>query len=208
MAAELVAPSRCVACDEYVGSRVVFCGACAPSVLRAGRQPEAQYAVFAYGGAVSTAVTRFKYGGRFDLGSRLGPLMAEEIADRGPAVDLVVPVPLHPSRLAERGYDQAAILAAPVARRLDVPFAPRGLVRTRATPPQASLDRAARLENIASAFRCRVPRAIREKRVLVVDDVRTTGGTLAACAKVLTAAGASHVCTLVFASRDSDDGES
>jgi ComF family protein len=118
-------------------------------------------------------------------------------------VDLVVPVPLHPRRLIERGYDQAALLAAPIARRLGVPFAPRAVVRIRETPPQASLDREARIANVAAAFRCASTSASRVEgsRVLLVDDVRTTGATLAACARTLHEAGARAVLTLVLASR-------
>jgi ComF family protein len=113
-----------------------------------------------------------------------------------------VPVPLHPQRLVERGFDQAALLAIPVARHRGVRCAPRALVRTRPTPPQASLDRAARAGNVADAFACPRPEKVRGRRILLVDDVRTTGATLASCIDVLRLAGARDVRTLVLASRD------
>ena len=201
MLGELVAPSRCAACEEIVLPRVLFCVPCGLSVVRAGAQPAGQHAVFAYGGAIATAIVRLKYAGRFDLAARFGAVMASV----APRLDVVVPVPLHPARLVERGFDQAALLAGPVARGLGVDNAARALVRTRATPRQASLDREARASNVADAFRCRWPRAVHGRRVLLVDDVRTTGATLAACGQALQAAGATSVTTLVLASRDREE---
>jgi ComF family protein len=199
---ELVAPTRCVACEERVGARVLFCAACSASVLPAAREDgRADHAVFEYGGAVATAIVRFKYAGRSDLAARFAGIMGAAASRLAPDVDLVVPVPLHPRRLVERGFDQAALLAAPIARRMTIEHAPRALVRTRATPPQASLDRAARSANVAEAFRCSSPRTLGGRRVLLVDDVRTTGATLRACAEALRAAGVSEVRTLVLASR-------
>jgi len=163
------------------------------------------HAVFEYGGAVATAIVRFKYAGRSDLAPRFSGIMAAAAALVAPEVDLVVPVPLHPRRLVERGFDQAALLGAPIARRLGIEHAPRALLRTRATPPQASLDRTARSANVAQAFRCSAPRRIVGRRVLLVDDVRTTGATLSACAEALRNAGAADVRTLVLASRSFEE---
>jgi ComF family protein len=202
---ELVAPLRCAACDEMVRARAIFCAACGVSVMRAEDQPSNQLAVFSYGGAVAAAIVRLKYAGRFDLAARFEGVMA--LTARGVAgdVDMVVPVPLHPRRLAERGYDQAALLAGPVARELGVRHAPRGLSRKRETPPQASLDREERVANVAEAFVASAPAKIAGRRVLLVDDVRTTGATLAACDEALRKAGAKRVMTLVLASRDRDE---
>ena len=201
---ELVAPTRCVACEERVVPRVLFCAACGSSVMPASESGGGHFSVFEYGGAVATAIARFKYAGRSDLAGRFSAIMATACVRSlvTPAVDLVVPVPLHSRRLVERGFDQAALLAAPVARRLGLPHAPRALERTRATPPQASLDRAARSANVADAFACSSPRIVARRRVLLVDDVRTTGATLSACAEALLAAGADGVSTLVLASRN------
>ena len=200
---ELVAPTRCVACEERVGPRVLFCTACGVSVMPATVSGRASHAVFDYGGAVATAIVRFKYAGRSDLAHRFSAIMASASALATPDVDLVVPVPLHPRRLVERGFDQAALLGAPIARRLGIPHAPRALLRTRATVPQASLERDARSANVANAFRCAAPRHVAGRRVLLVDDVRTTGATLSACAEALRTAGAADVRSLVLASRNS-----
>lgn len=200
--AELVAPSTCAACDSPTRRQALFCPPCAIAVLPASPQPPRQHAVYEYGGAIATAIVRLKYAGRFDLASRLGPVMATAIAPLATALDVVVPVPLHPARLVERGFDQAALLAGPIASALCLPLATRALERMRATPRQASLDRAERVSNVASAFRCKRPRAVAGRRVLLVDDVRTTGATLAACAAALLVSGAATVVTLVLASRD------
>lgn len=204
MVGEVIAPSRCAACEEHVGPRVVFCPGCAPSVTRANQGSGASHAVFEYGGAVATAIVRFKYAGRSDLAARFGQLMAQRAARLDGLVDIVVPVPLHPRRVVERGFDQAALLAGPVAEGLSIAHVPRALVRVRETPPQASLDREARAANVAAAFRCPEPRRIEGRRVLLVDDVRTTGATLASCAEALWRAGARSVVPLVLASRTQD----
>ncbi|MBX3212928.1 MAG: ComF family protein [Labilithrix sp.] len=117
------------------------------------------------------------------------------------AVDLAVPVPLHPRRLAERGYNQAALLAAPVARRLGIAFAPRALARLKDTPRQAALDREQRVVNVAGVFAARERSRLHGARVLLIDDVRTTGTTLARCADALHRAEVTSVHALVLARR-------
>ncbi len=188
----ILAPSRCAACDEPARPDAVFCPSCAATVERSS-EPGAP---FLYGGAMSRAITRFKYGPVPELARPLGELLAGEARRRGFDVDVVVPVPLHPSRLFERGFNQAALLARPVARALGVPLRARALARTRPTPHQAELDRSARLANVAGAFRARKPLL---ERVLLIDDVRTTGATQNACADALRAAGSRQVDWLVLA---------
>jgi len=107
----------------------------------------------------------------------------------------VVPVPLHRRRLAERGFNQAALLGRPLARALGVPLVTGRLVRVRPTPPQAELAAAERRDNVRGAFALRRPLP---DRVLLVDDVRTTGATLAEAAQTLTDAG-HDVFTLTLA---------
>lgn len=143
---------------------------------------------------MADAIRRYKYGGRDELSAPLGALLASAAGRFAGRVDAVVAVPLHPRRLAARGFDQTALLSRPVAKALGVP---RGtlLCRTRDTPAQAGLDLAGRAQNVRGAFVAR-PCA---GRVLLLDDVRTTGATLAACAEALTAAGASRVVTFVLA---------
>jgi ComF family protein len=193
--AELVAPSACAACDAPLRPGVVFCVPCAASVLPFARDGSA---AFEYGGALATAIGRMKYEDRPDLARGLGQAMVPLAGGGAPDAELVVPVPLHAKRLAERGYNQAALLAAEIARALALPHVPDAVRRVRETPRQASLDRAARLINLADAFAARI-RAVRGRRILLVDDVWTTGATLESCSAALRAAGAARVWPLVLA---------
>lgn len=130
----------------------------------------------------------------------LAPMLAEWLAERARSaapVDTVVPVPLSATRLRERGYNQAMELAKPLARALGAPVDARLLERTRNTPPQTDLAWAERARNVRGAFRCPAP--LEGAVVAVVDDVMTTGATLAEVAKVLKAAGAARVLNFVAA---------
>jgi ComF family protein len=199
IAATILAPNRCAACDAGVPLVTAFCPACAATLVRAPPDPTT-LASFLYGGALAQAITRFKYERRPELVRPLAAVLIRAVAPLAlDPPDAVVPVPLHPSRLAERGFNQAALLARPVARVLGAEALPCALRRVRETPPQALLDRDARLANLVEAFAVHLPRSVRGKRVLLVDDVRTTGATLRACSDVLLAAGSREVLRAVVA---------
>jgi ComF family protein len=199
--ASILAPPRCAACDAQVGRLAAFCPPCASTVDAAGADPEGALAAFVYGGAMARAIVRLKYEARPDLARPLGDLLYRALEPHAPSLReaVVVPVPLHPSRLAQRGFNQSGLLARRLARNLGAPFAPLVLARGRDTPKQASLDRGARLANVAGAFRARQPKRVEGRAVLLVDDVRTTGATLAACSSALVEAGARSVVTAVLA---------
>ncbi len=197
-----VSPEKCAACDARVSPQTVFCASCVPTVEAATRDVDT-YAPFRYGGALAEAIVRFKYQRRGDLARPLGALLLRALPQmRSREIDLVIPVPLHPSRLAERGFNQAALLARPMAAALDAPLLARGLERVRDTPRQATLDRILRLENVATAFVVRDAKKVFAKRILLVDDVRTTGATLRACASALRNAGAARVYDIALAVAD------
>lgn len=196
-----LAPPACAACDAEVRPGRVFCGPCAATVVRlplAACGPVGSLAPFAFGGAVAEAVRRFKYGGRPDLARPLGHLLRAAVQDAGLRADLVVQVPLHPRRRAERGYDQAGLLARHVAAALDRPHRPSALRRLRHGAAQASLGREDRRSNPALAF-AGDPGPLRGSRVLLVDDVITTGATVRACRDALLAAGAASPIILGLA---------
>jgi ComF family protein len=197
-----IAPPRCAACDLPIKLLAVFCAECARSVQPlpvSGR--EGAMAAFAYGGAIARAIARFKYEERPDLARPLGDLLwrAVEPLKGTLAAAIVVPVPLHPLRLAERGYNQSSLLASRLSRRLERACLPLALARTRNHARQATLDRQARRANVRGAFSVRRPQRVQGRPVLLVDDVRTTGATLDACTESLIHAGATSVRSAVLA---------
>ena len=163
-----------------------------------------------YSGNLRQVILRLKFGRRERLGKRLGELLTavwdsvEELS--GLALPLIVPVPLHPSRQRERGFNQAELLAAGLVRGLrgrycrpPLRVAAGYLRRCRATPPQTGLRRSARGENLRGAFEVVEPERVRERIVVLIDDVMTTGATLSACARTLKRAGAVQVIGLTLA---------
>lgn len=167
----------------------------------------------AYAGAARTAVLALKYGGQPRVAAFLAPLMMAPFQCDIHIADMVVPVPLHVGRKRDRGYNQAEMLARAFASlqglhvRTDIPR------RTRATEAQARLSRDERRQNVAGAFALTstaAAAAVKGKRILLVDDVTTTGSTLDAAAQPLRNAGAASVWGLAFArpvqgATDADD---
>jgi ComF family protein len=148
------------------------------------------------GNVLACTIQHLKYRGARDLAAPLGQLLSVHYPFPDDA--LLVPVPLHPSRLRARGYNQALLLARALARRRRLALAPRLLERTRATAEHAALGAAARHANVRGAFRLRRGHALTHDTIVLVDDVFTTGATAAACAEPLRAAGARtvHVYTV------------
>ena len=150
------------------------------------------HAVGPYAGTLQEAVQRFKYRGQLTLERPLGNrLVAALRAGHATRPQLVIPVPLHRERLRSRGYNQALQLARQIGRQFDVPVAADLLRRVRATEPQQGLDAAARHSNLRGAFAAAGP--VRGQRILLVDDVMTTGTTARECTAVLRSAGAAAV---------------
>jgi ComF family protein len=165
-----------------------------------GEVPAFAYARAAavYAGPVRQAIHALKFGRRPAVGRVLGALVLEQCGQGlSGDVDAVVPVPLAADRLAERGFNQAALIAAPVARGLRVPLRARWLARVRSTRPQSELAASDRVANVAHAFRA-CP-AARDAHVLLIDDVLTTGATASACARALGGVGARRVGVLTVA---------
>jgi ComF family protein len=200
---DLVAPHRCPACCVPVADgRPGFCHGCALLLEPLpGREPSApDHAACRYGGPLSQALHALKYQGDTTRAPALASLLVAAAAPLRGRIDIVTCVPLHSRRLRERGFNQAALLAAPVARALAAPFRPGLLARARDVPHQVGASRAARsaLAEGSVAVRGSVTGAC----VLVVDDVRTTGSTLAAVRSALWASGAASVHSLVLAEAD------
>ena len=151
-----------------------------------------------YTGPVRKALHAFKFGGKRALARPLAELLVEAY---GPELaresTVLVPVPLTAEREQDRGFNQAALLAESLGRAWRLPVKPRWLRRTRATPPQSELGAAARRANVRGAFAAAA--AVRGRDVIVVDDVFTTGATVAECSRALRAAGARDAAVLTVA---------
>lgn len=143
-------------------------------------------------GALQTAIHRFKYSNLRALAVPLGGLAAEHLARCNLPVDTLVPVPLHTSRLRERGYNQANLLAREIAAMTGLSVFSESLLRVRSTLPQVGLTAMERRKNVDAAFQC-ASDTMKGRSVLLVDDVCTTGATLEACSLALRAAGAEVV---------------
>jgi ComF family protein len=193
----LLAP-RCAGCGDPGAWFCVVCRTDCEPIAHEGRLPVR--AAGAHAGPLRAAIRRLKYGGEPGLATDLGALVALELARdlaRGVIVDAVVPVPLHASRAATRGYDQAALLARAIAAHTGIALR-TPLHRIRGSRPQVELDRAARAANIRGAFVAEAG-SLRGLRVALVDDVATTGATLMDAAAAARAAGARSVRAYVVA---------
>lgn len=170
-----------------------LCGAC----LRRPPPLDATTACFTYGFPLDRLVPRFKFHQDLAAGRLLAELATPHLRQAA-RPQALVPVPLHRARLRARGYDQALELARPLARALSLPLSADALLRPRATAPQSELDAATRRRNLRQAFAVD-PAAKLPGHVALVDDVMTTGATLAACARALRRAGVQRVDAWVIA---------
>jgi len=161
---------------------------------------DAVYSYGSYEGSLRELIHLFKYGGVRPLAGTFGRLMAQALP-RETTFDVIVPMPLHWFKKWQRGFNQSDFLAREIGKKWNVPV--RNLVRRKkATRPQAGLTNAKRRANMSGAFQILRGKALAGMRVLLVDDVVTTGATASACARVLKRAGAAHVALLALARTD------
>jgi len=157
--------------------------------------------VFFYNDIISPVIRGIKYSGRRDAAELCGKLMMsyywESLKDT--KIDLIVPVPLHRIRLIRRGYNQAELLAQEISKLAGIPLASKILIRTRSTIKQSLLTPEKRKENVKNAFAVIYPEKIAGKRILLIDDIITTGSTANECARTLIAFGALDVIVFTLA---------
>jgi ComF family protein len=226
-ALDLIFPPLCPVCDRLLGAgrRDPLCGACWQGLERIAppwcrccgvplgieglcgacriRRPQFAYAraALVYGDIARETIHAFKFGGRRGLANPLGDLLAGlgKGALPGASPDVLVPVPLHPRRARERGYNQALLLVRRLEWAWGVPAAADALQRVASTRPQTDLDAAERRRNVRDAFAVRRPELVAGRHVVLVDDVLTTGATAGECARTLYRAGAVAVGVLTVA---------
>jgi ComF family protein len=161
------------------------------------------YLYFNKSGRVQRLLHALKYRGVQAVGETLGTWYGRELADAGykQAFEVVLPVPLHPRKLRQRGYNQATAFGQGLAAALQLPWADKVLQRTQYTSSQTRKSRHERWLNVEQVFRVTDKAAIKDKKILLVDDVITTGATLEACAITLLLAGCREVsiCTIAAA---------
>ncbi len=197
---ELIGPPCCEACGlpfEYDTGPGAVCGACAEHPPPFGRAR----APMLYSDASRRLVLSFKHGDRTYAAPAYAKWMVRAGANLIANADLLVPVPLHWTRLFARRYNQAALLSREIGKLCDLPLDVTALVRHRRTPSQGAMGRSARRRNVAGAFSVPANRAgnITGRRVLLVDDVMTTGANVSTCTKALVRAGAISVDVLTLA---------
>lgn len=186
---------HCRCCGRLLGEAKGLCRECQhhppPFVVARAAAP--------YDGPFRQGIHRLKFHGEQFMAEPLGRLMGEVVAGDPlfKGIELIVPVPLHPRRLQERGFNQSGLLAAELSRQLNVPCR-EVLKKQRNTPDQVGLKREERLRNLAGAFVVAQPAAIREKYILLVDDIFTTGSTVTQCTQALLSQGAAKVAVITW----------
>lgn len=188
---ERIDPPYCNRCG-----RPGYQGVC-PHCIQSPLQADGLRSVYYFEGVTRAAIHAFKYRQRRELASYFGPLLDDYLKMHPVPTDAIIPVPLHPSRERERGYNQSLLLARELALCQNIPLWYNGITRTRATAPQIHLDLRERRANVRDAFIA--ADQVAGARVLVIDDVCTTGATLDACSAALKSRGAESVWGLTLA---------
>jgi ComF family protein len=224
---DLVLPPRCPGCRVIVDGDGRYCADCWPQLqfisapacaccglpFEIDRGPgtlcgqclatppryTSARAALVYGGPARTVLLGLKHGDRQHLATMMARQMLRPGAEFLRPDVVLVPVPLHRWRLWRRGFNQAALLARALAAATGADLAIDALVRAKATPTSRGMGRAARARNVRGVFRINRPAEVRDRTVVLVDDVLTTGATADACARVLRRAGARAVHVLTFA---------
>ncbi len=184
----------CAHCGQILPKAAIACAAC--------RDHPPQYIAMrswaTFTGPLRKAIHSLKYQQNMGLGNQLAAPMIALLDELQWQVDLITAVPLSRQRIAERGYNQSYLLARPIAFHQRIPFLPQAVKRIRNTPSQVGLNASERKNNVTGAFTAN-PEIIKNKSVLLVDDVATTGSTLTACTQAILNAGAKNVYALTLA---------
>lgn len=206
---DLLYPPKCVFCGALLQTdETDLCGKCRLSLptphspLRHAQFIESCYSLFSYQGVVAASIKRYKFYGRQQYAPAYGRLLAMALLRENPQFDLISWVPISARRRRKRGYDQAKLLAQSLAKELHSDCVCT-LRKTRDNPSQSSRKSAAeRRANVMNVFAAVEPERFADKRILLIDDIITTGSTLSACAHVLLTAGAAKVVCATLAATE------
>lgn len=193
-----IRPPLCPICGTPLKSgQSHVCGPCLkePPFFKAGRS------CAIYDGPLRNAIAHFKYQGITALAKPLSMIMINTLSSfiKKASVDLILPIPLHIKRLRQRGFNQALLLANELGKKFELPTGRSVLKKVKETLPQVGLSRAERRKNVRGSFRVISPEDMKDKSILLVDDVFTTGTTVNECSKVLIKAGAKDVFVVTLA---------
>lgn len=215
-------PPRCISCDcllpmDTEGTLCRDCDENLPLLKKrefsnpAGDSVGKIFSAFDYEEGIRKAIRNLKFNDRPGNASALITLTLPRVKQflfngqspcaKSPKYDIIIPVPIHFRRKQQRGYNQSELLAKNLSKQTGIAYNSRVLTKSLNTPPQSSLGRGERLKNLKEAFRVKHPEVVQGKRILLMDDVMTTGSTLEHCGIVLTEAGAAQVDALVIAVR-------
>jgi ComF family protein len=187
----LIYPIYCVACGGKIERNTGLCAGCIEHIHVNTSGP----AACRYEGAIKKAIHSLKYRGFKPVANILSEFLLGFIHRNinMAEIDMIVPVPLHPVSLRQRGFNQAQLLSLAVSKKYGLPMRRSCLSKTRHTPPQSGLNRQKRLTNLNGAFKVRYPETVKDKNILLIDDVYTTGATAGKASGALKRAGAARV---------------
>ena len=198
----------CLICNRQTQNYLYICNSClelfspkAERVVKDFSYVDQAFACFYYGSLLRDSITSFKFYKKRYLGKVFAELLTDKIFYLGlnKKIDLIIPVPIHKKTLVERGFNQVELLADEISLNTKIQVEANNLIKVRVTSEQARLDRSSRATNLLDSFDLQRPERIKDKNILLLDDVITTGSTVEECAKVLKNAGAKKIYALAIA---------
>lgn len=198
----------CLICNRQTQNYLYICNSClelfspkAEKVVKDFSYVDQAFACFYYGSLLRDSITSFKFYKKRYLGKIFGELLTDKIFYLGlnKKVDLILPVPIHKKTLVQRGFNQVELLADEISSNTKIQVEKDNLIKVKATMEQARLDRSSRATNLADSFAIKSPEVLKDKNILILDDVITTGSTVEECARVLKEAGAKKIYALSIA---------
>lgn len=208
----LIYPAKCMVCDKILMEdvRAFLCDQCKNALERYGRgffrnermpAVDSVFSAFYYNGGIETAIHAFKFKNQPGLSGTISRLMCEELENHGgiPESDYIVPVPMHPRKKRQRGYNQSELIAVKLGEYFNIEVRTDILRKVKYTRPQSRLKRIDRIHNLEGTFALEPGASVEGKSILLVDDVLTTGTTMNTCAKILKDKGTAHIYGIVAA---------